>query len=691
MTGRGLEAERIPLPEFGLAEMERFSRDLRELGRDASCQQEVAQQLVRYLRRRLWDPDRDRSAICLARTFATTPGPILTLLASDGEQERWCTVEASRHREVPIRDGVLAGGTDVMGAMLEGLGIEAGVDPGSPEACGLFSAPCRVFHIPSLATHRRFQGQLARLSEHHLRSLLAFGGFLRDGHLFATVLFSSIPIPGDMARMFETLALSVKLALLPHTGVWSAADRGGPRTSTELEQRERLEVTEQLLGIHESIVTEQANGLVRLCETLKVRQLDLVRIRLELNRQLENARSSEQRYRALLDASPHAILVVDRDGTIQKSSAAAEASFGWARSRLADRELAEVLAEPLVWELRAILARGEGVLDAEAARGEAIRCDGTRFPCEIATGWVAPGDDESRRLVRFVLDRTEGAALEGQLAEAQKLESIGQLAAGVAHEINTPTQYVWDNIRFLDQSCADLQGLLTSCVALSTAQGEARDGLVDEIRGLVDDVDLEFLLEEMPRAILQSEEGIGRISKIVGAMKEFSHPGHESKVPNDLNRAIESTATVARNEWKYVAELELDLASDLPLVPCLPSELNQVILNLVVNAAHAIEEKNRDEPEAKGRIEIGTRLEGDEAVIWISDDGGGIPSEVAGKVFDPFFTTKEVGVGSGQGLAIAHSIVAVKHGGKIGFDSVEGEGTTFTIRLPLHESSREAS
>ncbi|MBI3300896.1 MAG: HAMP domain-containing histidine kinase [Deltaproteobacteria bacterium] len=173
------------------------------------------------------------------------------------------------------------------------------------------------------------------------------------------------------------------------------------------------------------------------------------------------------------------------------------------------------------------------------------------------------------------------------------------------------------------------------------------------------------------------------MTKIVRAMKEFSHPGSEEKVETDLNRAIETTITVARNEWKYVAELATDLDSSLPPVPCLPGEFNQVILNLIINAAHAIAVVVSEGSTSKGTITVSTRHDGDWAEIRVSDTGTGIPEAIRAKIFAPFFTTKEVGKGTGQGLAIAHSVIVDKHKGTIGFETEVGRGTTFIIRLPL--------
>ena len=191
------------------------------------------------------------------------------------------------------------------------------------------------------------------------------------------------------------------------------------------------------------------------------------------------------------------------------------------------------------------------------------------------------------------------------------------------------------------------------------------------------------MLKEIPSAIDQSQEGLQRVAKIVRAIKEFSHPGSAEKKGVDLNKAIETTITVAKNEWKYVADLEAELDPELGLVPCLSGELNQVVLNLIVNAAHAIADRLGENSAEKGKITIATRRNNPWAEIDIQDSGQGIPAEIRSRIFEPFFTTKEVGKGTGQGLALAHSVVVNLHRGQIWFDSEVGVGTTFHIRIPL--------
>jgi PAS domain S-box-containing protein len=281
-------------------------------------------------------------------------------------------------------------------------------------------------------------------------------------------------------------------------------------------------------------------------------------------------------------------------------------------------------------------------------------------------------------------DITERNRLRQQLYQAQKLESVGQLAAGIAHEINTPTQFIGDNVRFLKDAFLDLTNLLTNYERMLSAAKESalsRETIQDVIAAL-ERTDAAYLLAEIPKAIDQTLEGVTRVSTLVTAMKEFSHPGIKEKIPLDLNHAIDSTITVARNEWKYVARLETDFDPSLPPVLCQPGEFNQMILNLIVNAAHAIGDVTRKTGSAMGTIRVQTRNFPDWAEIRVQDTGAGIPESVQPRIFDPFFTTKEIGKGTGQGLAIARSVVVDKHNGSIRFETELGQGTTFIIRLP---------
>ncbi len=304
--------------------------------------------------------------------------------------------------------------------------------------------------------------------------------------------------------------------------------------------------------------------------------------------------------------------------------------------------------------------------------------------------WTVSADRELGRLYLIVRDMTVRQRLERELASAHKLEAIGQLAAGIAHEINTPVQFIGDNLAFLGDSFTGLAPLLAMLKA-QRASGEppaaaSWSSLVDAMEA----ADLDFIAEEAPRAVASATEGVGRVAELVKGLKEFAHPDAKTMQAADLNRAIERTLTVSRNEWKYVATVETDL-QPLPDVTCMVSAVNQVLLNLICNAAHAIEDKAKGGAPAseKGTIKVATQTDGNVVTIAVSDTGVGIPENIRDRVFEPFFTTKDVGRGSGQGLAISRSIVVEKHHGTIDFESKVGVGTTFFVRLPVSPEAQE--
>ena len=295
--------------------------------------------------------------------------------------------------------------------------------------------------------------------------------------------------------------------------------------------------------------------------------------------------------------------------------------------------------------------------------------------------------DKTRQLVAQRQELQEALSnlkkAQTELMHAQKLESVGRLAAGIAHEINTPIQFVSDSVHFVHDAFREVAALLEKHRGLHRAGGGTDPAALADLDRAEEEADIAYLLENIPKALERSTEGLGRVATLVRSMKEFAHPGQKLKVPADLNRALANTITIAHNEYKYVADVECDYG-EIPLVPCHVGELNQVFLNIIVNAAHAIESAIRGS-DRRGRILVETRLEGDSVRISISDTGTGIPREVQERVFDPFFTTKDVGKGTGQGLSIARSVVVDKHRGTLTFDSEPGRGSTFHVRLPLEE------
>jgi len=302
--------------------------------------------------------------------------------------------------------------------------------------------------------------------------------------------------------------------------------------------------------------------------------------------------------------------------------------------------------------------------------------------------WVASCEQsdstgQHKVLRGMMLDVTDQRRLENDLAQAQKLESVGRLAAGVAHEINTPVQFVSDSVSFVREAMDDLSEIVDKYRELrnATEQGADIAAAAKAAEEAEDDADLDYILENAPVALDRARDGLGRVAAIVRSMKEFAHPDRKEMAQVDINQAIGSTLVIATNEYKYVAEVETEFGA-IPPVNCYAGEINQVVLNLIVNAAHAIGDVVQGTQD-KGKIRVTTRVLDDQVEIAIADTGKGIPADVRARIFDPFFTTKEVGRGTGQGLAIARTVVVDKHGGTLHFETEVGKGTTFFIRLPI--------
>lgn len=414
----------------------------------------------------------------------------------------------------------------------------------------------------------------------------------------------------------------------------------------------------------------------------------------ELKKAEEARRESEARLQAFLDHAPALISMKDLDGRF--------ILVNHRFVKFVNRKLTDILGHtdaeifPLALADR-LQANDQATLqDLQTREWEETLTAGNeprvhlsvKFPVADAKGVAVAicsisTDITERRRAQLEHDR-----LEMQLRQAQKLEAIGQLAAGIAHEINTPTQYVGDNMRFLQDVFGDLKPLLEDYqrMLMLAHHGPLTTQVVKAAQSAIEKADLEYLMEQIPAAIKESMEGLERVAKIVRAMKDFSHPGSRDKMAVDVHRAIESTITVARNEWKYVADMKLEFDPAMPPVPCYAGEFNQVILNLVVNAAHAISEKVKG-TDRKGLITITTHSYEEMVEIRVTDTGPGIPDAIRPRIFEPFFTTKEVGQGTGQGLAMAYTCITQKHGGEITFQTEAGVGTSFIIRLPLGKAT----
>ncbi len=388
-------------------------------------------------------------------------------------------------------------------------------------------------------------------------------------------------------------------------------------------------------------------------------------------------RESEQRLDALLRNSSDMITVVAVDGTVLYQAGSVRSVLGHAPGELLGANLTDWVDSgdrDLLLELCRTSDAGGAELRLRHADGSLRACE-VRATCLVEhPAWAG--------VVLNIRDVSVRKRLEVELRLAQKLESVGQLASGIAHEINTPVQFVSSSVAFLAGAWADIEQLLDAFASLvdGCARAEIDPELLERVTAAEETADLEYLRERVPLALERSRDGLSRVAKIVAAMRVFGHPPTSATGPVDLNAAIETTLVVSANEYKYVADITTDLG-ELPPVLSNAGDINQVLINLIVNASHAISDVVAH-TEQRGRIEIRTSVDGDRALVTIADSGGGIPEEIADRVFDPFFTTKEVGRGTGQGLSIARTIID-RDGGELTFDSDPGHGTTFTIRLPL--------
>ena len=393
-------------------------------------------------------------------------------------------------------------------------------------------------------------------------------------------------------------------------------------------------------------------------------------------------------------------VVVDRRGVVTFVNLEAEWILGWDAEEMLGKRWPELVtpeeeAQQKPEEMALFETLDDGMsrrIDEEHFQHQ----DGFLIPVSYAISAMATDDVINGAVITFndISERkrveAERSNMERQLNQVHKMEAVGQLAGGIAHEINTPIQYIGENLRFLLEASEDINRLLDAYHDLQLA-AEPVSGLqpqLDRVRQISEEVEIDYLREETPKSLEQSLAGTEQVARIVLAMKEFAHPGSREMALADLNKVIQNAVAVSKNEWKYVADTELKLDPELPEVLCVGGEIAQVLLNLIVNAAHAIEGAGR---ESKGTITISSTSLGDRLEVRVKDNGTGIPEAVRESVFNPFFTTKEVGSGTGQGLAIAQDIVVGKHQGELFFETEEGAGTTFVLRLPMAKAAQKGA
>jgi PAS domain S-box-containing protein len=409
---------------------------------------------------------------------------------------------------------------------------------------------------------------------------------------------------------------------------------------------------------------------IGVCSVLSLLFWSLWRARTGLTRSQRALERAAAHRAQLLDQMRSLLLSLDADGRVVEWNQGAARALGVTRAEAVGREL---VALPIPWDPSVLLG---GLVEARrSGRPVALdpigllREDGTSTQLGLTVSLVRDADGAPETWLVVGADITTKLQVETELRHSQKMRAIGQLAAGIAHEINTPAQFIGDNLRFLRE---EIGNVLEAVAARGAALRAA--GAVDPCEGM----DLDYLRQEMPAALEQSLDGISRVGTIVRAMKNVSHPDESPTASLDLHEVLETALTVSHNEWKLVASIEKRYAPELPAVRGVQTDLIQVVLNLVVNACHAIADAKREE----GVIVVSTSASGDRVELRISDNGAGMSDEVRARIFEPFFTTKDVGRGTGQGLAIVYDIVVAKHGGTIDVESELGVGSTFVVGLP---------
>jgi len=407
----------------------------------------------------------------------------------------------------------------------------------------------------------------------------------------------------------------------------------------------------------------------------------------------QQLRESEEYLRSIVSYLVDGLVAVDDQLRIVSFNPAAEKIFDYTATEVIGRSV-DLLVPPDENKSEHLLFR-IAAADVEKGRGKGQqmaevfgqRKGGETFPMDLAVGVF--DHTAGRRLIGLVRDITSRTEDQRRLNQAQKMEAIGQMASGVAHEINTPMQYVASNISFIGQGLSELETVLVGLMQLadSVIDGEDIPPNLRNLLNLASDTDLEFVHERLPQAVEDAVIGTERVSEIVQALREAAHPGTGQKVASNISNILHNAVIVSRNSWKYHAELFEDYDDSCPMVAVYVGELSQAFINLIVNAADAVQEEiERAAPEsrAKGEIRLTSRKIEDYVEVRISDTGGGVAPEIGSKIFDYFFTTKAPGKGTGQGLAIAYDVIVNKHGGELSFDSAPERGSIFIVRLPIH-------
>lgn len=705
------------LTQFSMRNMVQCGAALRKIGEQAASVEDVAARIVGTLDESFQIPGTGEPACVLVRLFKTYPyerlpadlreivrrelaptlpdprTPCLALLGSCGLLPEWRDRTRSKgHRVIPLPSAEAVTRLPMVLELIRQLGGDAGsvplyaqdllVEPGH----GVFN----VFHVPEAAGCACIPSQEDFVIRHGVRSVLGFGGLLPGNDLFAVILFSRAPIPRNTAEMFRPMALYVKLALLPFLG-----DSGGPSLRAA-EPAPAGSTQAPAPAVPESAaLASQSVALKQLLDVVEPTIMDQ-------SSQLELALAES---RNLLESAVDVIVIADGEGRIVRLNQRAEQMFGYSRDELIGQPVEMLVPEPL--RGRHVGLR-EGYVARRPPREPLVNVEirarhrsGATIPFEMT---VSPVETAQRLLVVVILrDITERKhaeeqlkkqnlllearahservahearkRLESQLIQSEKLAALGQMVAGVAHEVNNPLAFVRNNLAILQRDLGYLRGLIELYQQADDALGAARPELLGRIRTFSEQIDLGYTLANVEGLAARSGDGLTRIQQIVKNLRDFARLDEAELKEIDLAESIETTVAIARlPAHQKRVELVTDLAR-LPRLLCHPAKLNQVVLNLLTNAIDAT-------PEG-GTITLRTRADAEFGLaIEINDTGEGVDPAIRDKIFDPFFTTKPVGKGTGLGLSIAYGIVQL-HGGRISFDSEPGKGTRFTVQLPL--------
>ncbi|MBU1454938.1 MAG: PAS domain-containing protein [Proteobacteria bacterium] len=524
-----------------------------------------------------------------------------------------------------------------------------------------------AFMFVSIAHARKIAPSLPGIFQKRWRTLTVFMIFFFCGYLFfVAIQVSHLPIPVELVTgiVFLGGAVFVFLTILLSR-----------QTVISLLEKDRLlqEANRHL----EKRVQERTRALETESQAKKetAKKLDL------LNTELSH----------ILDTTTTGIRVIDTEFNVLRVNKSFCTMIGKSEEELIGHHCYKNFSDPSckagcgLQYIRDGKDKHEFLTEKVLMDGRTMHFHITAVPFRDSHGTLLGVVEDFQDITELVQEQKAREQMQVKLLHTSKLESVGQLSAGIAHEINTPIQFIGTNIDFIRDSFKDISHIVSQVkrlLDLPDPEGISQQQL-ESLATALEKADWDYLCQEIPIALEQTSEGIIRVSSIVQAMKEFSHPGSKEKVLADLNSILKNTLTISHNEWKYVADLKTDLDDNLPKVPCMIAELGQVFLNILMNAGHAIAEKQKESLDnSKGLITVSTRQADGFAEIRFDDTGSGIPADVIPKIFDPFFTTKEVGQGSGQGLAISYDVIS-KHGGTITADSTPGSGTSFILRLPL--------